>query len=609
MSVTPLSDMRIRWKVLGHLLILVVLIAANIGGVWWFLQEQADDGAAINEAGDQRLLTQKMRYHAQLIGMGRAEFRDELLSDAAEFDRTLDALKAGNESMGIRPAPPSVRTELRAVEAEWDPFYERIRIVATVPRTDPQFNESLAYVQTHTQSLLAESDAAVSSYERTFDAKIHRLERFLIAIVAIDAVVIPLLFVFIDRSILRPVDRMDTEAQAVAHGDLDQAITTLDSKNEIGGLSRSLAEMKNQLVSAIRDVQRYEQAVEHAGHAIYITDTDGTIEYVNPAFEEITAYSESEALGETPALLQSGRQSESYYENLWDTIKAKEVWEEEIVNRRATGELFQAYQSVAPITDETGDLVAFVAVMNDTTERMVSKQQNQVMGRVLRHNLRNDLNVLVGDVRKIEAAEDPEERRTHTEKIRKRIDELAELSTLADRYLHEFQYETYRQRQDVPSVVERVTELMQERYPRARIESHAPATELTVQANVQLVLEELLENAIEHTDRDRPRVSVTVSQRDVTEEPPSVRISVEDDGPGISPHDRRVIAEGEETPLFHGTGLGLWAVHWTVTLAGGDVRIEDRSPRGTRVELRLPTASVGAAGDSGDSAENEPSVP
>lgn len=118
-----------------------------------------------------------------------------------------------------------------------------------------------------------------------------------------------------------------------------------------------------------RDLRRFKLAAECGGHAVYITDSSGVIEYVNPAFERITGYDESAAVGATPAILKSGEMGEQYYEDLWETITTGERWEEEIVNRRASGDLYTAYQTIAPIADgEEGNPSAYVAIQADISD-------------------------------------------------------------------------------------------------------------------------------------------------------------------------------------------------------------------------------------------------
>ena len=122
-------------------------------------------------------------------------------------------------------------------------------------------------------------------------------------------------------------------------------------------------------------LRTFERAIEEAGHSIYITDVDATIEYVNPAFEEITGYSADEAIGRTPRILQSGEHDEEFYRDLWRTLLDGEVWKSDIVNRRKDGEHYRANQTIAPIENESGDIEKFVAVNTDISEQVARKQR------------------------------------------------------------------------------------------------------------------------------------------------------------------------------------------------------------------------------------------
>ncbi|MFW6317014.1 MAG: PAS domain-containing protein [Halorubrum sp.] len=121
--------------------------------------------------------------------------------------------------------------------------------------------------------------------------------------------------------------------------------------------------------AAARDLRAFRNVVEHAGHAVYVTDADGTIEYVNPAFTENTGYEPADAIGETPAILNAGEMPDEYFAALWETIESGEVWEEELVDRRRDGELYHAHQTIAPVFDEGGDVSRFVAIQTDVTEK------------------------------------------------------------------------------------------------------------------------------------------------------------------------------------------------------------------------------------------------
>ena len=118
----------------------------------------------------------------------------------------------------------------------------------------------------------------------------------------------------------------------------------------------------------------FRKIVEYAGHGIYITDTDGEIQYVNAAFEETTGYDAAEVIGRTPAVLNSGEMPDEYFERLWETLERGEVWTEEIVDRRKDGEPYHAHQTIAPVYD--GDEIArYVAIQTDVTHRKETEER------------------------------------------------------------------------------------------------------------------------------------------------------------------------------------------------------------------------------------------
>lgn len=111
-------------------------------------------------------------------------------------------------------------------------------------------------------------------------------------------------------------------------------------------------------------------AIESARHAIFVTNSEGLIEYVNPAFSRVTGYSAQEALGAKTSILRSGFMSTEYYQSLWSELLAGNSWRESITNRRKNGELYEAWQIISPIADESGQPLKFVVIQEDVTERV-----------------------------------------------------------------------------------------------------------------------------------------------------------------------------------------------------------------------------------------------
>ncbi len=110
-------------------------------------------------------------------------------------------------------------------------------------------------------------------------------------------------------------------------------------------------------------------AIGQIGEAIVITDTSGTIQYVNPAFTKITGYSAEEAIGQHTRFLKSHRQDPAYYQKLWQTIVAGEVWRGELINRRKDGTHYSEEMSITPVRDGGGAIANFIAIKQDVTER------------------------------------------------------------------------------------------------------------------------------------------------------------------------------------------------------------------------------------------------
>jgi len=106
-----------------------------------------------------------------------------------------------------------------------------------------------------------------------------------------------------------------------------------------------------------------------AANAIVVTDRQGTIEWVNPAFERLTGYSAAEALGRNPRVLKSGKHDPPFYKELWDTILAGQVWHGEVVNKRKDGRLYTEEMTITPVPNADGAISHFIAIKQDVTAR------------------------------------------------------------------------------------------------------------------------------------------------------------------------------------------------------------------------------------------------
>ncbi|WP_226377450.1 sensor histidine kinase [Haloterrigena turkmenica] len=221
-----------------------------------------------------------------------------------------------------------------------------------------------------------------------------------------------------------------------------------------------------------------------------------------------------------------------------------------------------------------------------TTARLEhALQQTSVLHRLLRHNLRNNCNVIRGNAELLEAndavpaAVDP-----HLEEIKHQTDRLVELGSKT-RCLRDAVLEGDEpvRRLDLTPAIDAVVASARDRYPEATIEIDRPETcSVRTTPKIERALRELLDNAVEHSERAAPTVRIAVRRTDE-----GVDIAVADDGPGLPEIERTVLENGIESPMIHSKGLGLWIVRTIVVQAGGSVELVEES-RGTTVVLSLP---------------------
>ncbi|ELZ22976.1 signal-transducing histidine kinase/response regulator [Natrinema limicola JCM 13563] len=345
------------------------------------------------------------------------------------------------------------------------------------------------------------------------------------------------------------------------------------------------------------EARKFKKAADYSGHAVLITDRDGTIQYVNSAWEAITGYSAAEARGRNPRLLNSGEHDEAFYDELWSTILAGNIWEGEIVNERRDGDRYVIHQTIAPIFDEDGTIQSFVAIHDDITDQKVyqrqletdlhqSVTQLQVLARVLRHNIRNEMNVIAGNAEMIqEQSDDTDDIASMAGRIVDASDQLLAQADKQREIVRLLSAPSTTTTLELSAVVDEIVSQLEQQYSRAEITTDVPADlVLRTLPELEQAIVEVVENAIVHTECGTPAVTISARSRDRL-----VEIQVEDNGPGIPAAERQVIAgDAEIDALLHSNGMGLWLVDHIVMEAGGTIRFEDAQSHGSIVTLTLP---------------------
>lgn len=246
------------------------------------------------------------------------------------------------------------------------------------------------------------------------------------------------------------------------------------------------------------------------------------------------------------------------------------------------GELRTYDLTLSPFESEGGSHRGYTIAVQDVTTEMQRKQRLEVLNRILRHNLRNDLNVVQLRAKRLAAAVSDSTKREHVEVIRSASDRLATLSEKA-RWATRALDDTSPQSVSVCPLLETVVEEVRADTDTTVAIDVPDSLRLEVDPELfSVVFTSIVENAITHNDRGDPEVTISA-----TESEGWVRFDVRDNGPGIPVHERAVIENGSESALEHASGIGLWLIHWGVTTLGGDVTF-DVDDDGSTVSVRLP---------------------
>jgi signal transduction histidine kinase len=239
--------------------------------------------------------------------------------------------------------------------------------------------------------------------------------------------------------------------------------------------------------------------------------------------------------------------------------------------------------SVSAVDGDPGDdgttPTARAVLLRDVTDRQTREERLTVLNRVLRHNVRNDLDVVLAHAERIE---DDDLRTAIT-------DRASNLVTIGEKAREAEGVMTASTESpecvDVTDIATTVVEKHRREHPAADLSLSCP-DELTLSSHPALLrrlLAELVENAIVHSDEASQNVEVSVAAgADDTAE-----LVVADEGPGIPEREAKVLSNGPETQLEHGRGMGLWLVNWTTAQLGGDLSFDRNDPTGTVVTVRL----------------------
>ncbi len=335
-----------------------------------------------------------------------------------------------------------------------------------------------------------------------------------------------------------------------------------------------------------RDLATYETIVATAPEPIYRLDADRRFGAVNPAMVELTGYALETLLDADLTLVMDEDDAASVETAVEGLVTGEHDGgpiEVEVITAGGKRRSCLVTLSVLPFDER---FRGSVGILRDVTERRRREQRLEVMDRVLRHNLRNQINVVRGRARFLEDRLQPEAAE-HVAQITDSMESLLSVSEKVRWANSVFRDGDDLGAIDVAVVAERAVERARERFPDPEFRVETPGNaRVSAHRAVRICVDELLENAVRHNAGSTPTVEVTVEPRGF-----GMGIVVGDDGPGLPDHERRILEGARESQLNHGSGVGLWLVRWIVDESGGQIHATAPDDGGTEITVVLPEAT------------------
>jgi PAS domain S-box-containing protein len=392
-----------------------------------------------------------------------------------------------------------------------------------------------------------------------------------------------------------------------------------DARGEIIGVCGISTEITALKQSQI-ELARLASAIEQAAETVVITDLNGIVQYVNPAFCKVTGYTREEMLGQHTRMLKSGKQDDVFYQHLWSTLMRGQVWTGRLVNRKKNGELYTEDATISPVYDHNGKLINFVAVKRDISreieieQQLAQSQKMEIVGQLaggVAHDFNNILQSMLGFT---ELAMMEDNIATLQREFLPEIRRAGESAASLTRQLLAFSRRQVLEKKII--VVNELIDRMGKMIRRVIGEDMLLEFMLTPHANLVCVdpgqMEQVILNLVVNARDAMPQGGrliistnvVSFSTDDLLLHPDAlagsfVCVTVSDTGSGMTPEVRRHIFEPFFTTkgIGKGTGLGLATVFGIVKQHDGWISVYSEPDKGTEFHIYLPRQTTGETGE------------
>lgn len=370
--------------------------------------------------------------------------------------------------------------------------------------------------------------------------------------------------------------------------------------------------------------KKLSAAIEQTSNVVIMTDLKGSIEFVNHAFEQVTGYSKTEAVGKNPHILKTNLLPKEFYRQLWKTISSGKVWYGEFLNRKKNGSTYWAEASISPIKDEHDKIVNYIGIQEDITEKKHAetelyraKEAAEVANRMkseflanVSHEIRTPLNSILGFAQILLDEVHESKTRELLEIIERSgrnllyiISDILDFSKIeAGKIIVE----------SVPFSLEEVLKDIKNMFSlkakemglsfEIKVDKNVPDFVIGDHTKIRQVIVNLVSNALKFTKKGRVIIDINYYYG-------TALIKVIDTGIGI-PRDKikSIFSPFEQADASHsreygGTGLGLTITKKLTEIMGGKISVESRQGKGSTFSITiplLPTASAGREAETKD---------
>jgi PAS domain S-box-containing protein len=365
-------------------------------------------------------------------------------------------------------------------------------------------------------------------------------------------------------------------------------------------------------------VMRLNTATNTIDETIIITDTQGIIQYVNPAFERTTGYSRKEALGQAIHMLDSGKHGQDFYQHMQQAVARGEVWKGLVVNKKKDGSLYdvEATLSCTRLPDET--IVNYITVQRDVTHELKLEQQYRQAQKMeaigslaggIAHDFNNILSAILGYTQiAVDTVQDRPATLKHLQSVLKATDRAISLVKQILTFSRKTELET---KPVMPIIIiKEALKLLRASLPSTiEIQQNLQSDSVIMADPTQIhqVIMNLCTNAGHAMQEKGGTLTISLSDVDLDMESTAqhpelkpgrhVRLLVSDTGGGIAPENIERIFDPFFTTKPHGegTGLGLSVVHGIIQACGGTINVQSKPGKGTTFEMYLPVVASEAA--------------